>query len=218
MFISLEGIEGSGKSTLARGLASALASGPQARQSLITREPGGSGLGLKLRALLLDTASKPSPKAELFLFLADRAQHVAEVIRPALSAGQVVICDRYIDSTLVYQGLARKLDIAPSALRELNNVAVDGLWPHLTLLLDIDVSLGLARARGRLEASGKGQCEGRFEAEADLFHHTVRQGFLQAAKAETQRIYVLDAAQSPQQLVDQALGLIRAHPAFGPGA
>lgn len=213
MFISLEGIEGSGKSTLSRGLGERLRK--EGRTVCLTREPGGSELGKKVRALLLDSTQQVEPRAELFLFLADRAQHVAQVIRPALLAGQIVICDRYIDSTLVYQGLGRNLHTGDISLRALNHLAVDALWPDLTLVLDIDVPTGLSRARGRLQASGATQREGRFEAENDRFHEIVRQGFLQAAQAEPQRFHVVDATRKPEELVEETLRLVRAHPVFG---
>jgi dTMP kinase len=214
MFITLEGMEGAGKSTLAQGLVKELQSRGFAAR--LTREPGGSELGKTLRALLLGTGGRITPRAELFMFLADRAQHVAEVIRPALAAGEIVICDRYIDSTLVYQGQGRKLDTTETFLRELNNLAVDGLWPDLTFVLDVDAAIGLGRSRGRLGAQGKADAEGRFEAEPDSFHQTVRQGFLHAAAMEPNRITLLDAGLSAQSVLSIALIRITNHPAFKP--
>ena len=143
MFISFEGIEGSGKSTALTLLAQELER--RGYDVLRTREPGGCGLGRALRPILLDARTRSlNMRAELYLFLADRAQHVAEVIRPALEAGQIVLCDRYTDSTLAYQGYGRGLD--PEKLRRINEMATGGLVPDLTLLMDLPVGLGLERA------------------------------------------------------------------------
>ncbi len=145
MFITLEGIEGSGKTTLIENLADVFRT--LNHEVLVTREPGGCALGRELRGLLLNPETKISSEAELFLFLADRAQHVAEVIRPALDRGVVVLCDRYADSTVVYQGYGRGLDI--ERLRDLNDMAVGGLWPDRTFVLDMDPAAALIRARRR---------------------------------------------------------------------
>ena len=134
MFITLEGIEGSGKTTLIENLADVFRT--LNHEVLVTREPGGCALGRELRQMLLNPETEICPEAELFLFLADRAQHVAEVIRPALKRGEVVLCDRYADSTVVYQGYGRGLDI--EKLRSLNDVAIGGLWPDRTFVLDMD--------------------------------------------------------------------------------
>ena len=228
MFLTLEGIEGSGKSTLARHLAAHFAA--KGREVTLTREPGGSPLGAALRPLLLHAASRPCARAELFLFLADRAQHVAEIIRPALARGEVVICDRYADSTLVYQGAGRGLAAELAArchgtrsgipdncaaqaeagsfaqtLFTLNDLAVDGLWPECTLLLDLAPELGLDRARARNAAGGTCLAEGRFEAEELAFHQRVRAGFLELAASQPQRIRVLDATLPPEALTRFAL-------------
>ena len=162
MFVTFEGIEGAGKSTAIDYLSSYL----QARghDPVLTREPGGSALGRRLRALLLDVRTGSiASRAELFLFLADRAQHVAEVIRPALEAGQVVLCDRFTDSTLAYQGYGRGLDT--EYLRSLNTAATGGLAPDLTLLLDLPVRCGLERAGQRNRSEGMVIAEGRFDRE-----------------------------------------------------
>ena len=160
MFITLEGIEGSGKTTLIENLADVFRT--LNHEVLVTREPGGCALGRELRQMLLNPETEICPEAELFLFLADRAQHVAEVIRPALKRGEVVLCDRYADSTVVYQGYGRGLDI--EKLRSLNDVAIGGLWPDRTFVLDMDPADALKRARRRNAELGLSEKEGRFEA------------------------------------------------------
>lgn len=200
MFITLEGMEGSGKSTLLRGLAERLTAA--GRDVLTTREPGGSDLGAHIRAMLLRADSAVTPEAELFLFLADRAQHVAQVIRPALERGAVVLCDRYVDSTLVYQGAGRGFE--PERLRLLCDMATGGLWPDATLILDLDARLGLARATRRHQADNSFEDEGRFEAESLAFHQRVREGFVQLAGRDPGRISVLDAALPSADVLETA--------------
>lgn len=206
MFISFEGIEGSGKSTALDGVCAAFAA--RGLNLARTREPGGSLLGQSLRGLLLDCRSQIAPEAELFLYLADRAQHVAEVIRPALEAGALVFTDRYADSTVVYQGYGRGLD--PERLHELNNAAVGGLWPRLTLLFDLTPETGLARARARNEREGLTQSEGRFEAEALAFHERVRQGYLERARLFPERFRLVNAAADQNSVLRQSLAHIEA--------
>lgn len=197
MFITFEGIEGSGKSTQIGLLAQALEA--RGRELLLTREPGGSELGNTLRPILLSMKSRDlTSRAELFLYLADRAQHAATVIRPALAAGRVVLCDRYADSTTVYQGSGRGLDLA--ALEQLNALAVDGLWPERTILLDLDPAEGLARARDRNRRQGATDAEGRFEAENLAFHTRVRQGYLALAARHSERFVIVDAT-APRETV-----------------
>ena len=156
--------------------------------------------------MLLNPETAICPEAELFLFLADRAQHVAEVIRPALQRGEVVLCDRYADSTVVYQGYGRGLDI--ERLRALNDMAIGGLWPDRTFVLDMDPADALKRARRRNAELGLSQKEGRFEAEQMSFHTRIREGFKLWAAHNTKRIIVLDAADSPEGLMHQALANI----------
>lgn len=179
MFIVFEGIEGAGKTTQLGLLADGLAA--RGREVLPTREPGGDPLGLEIRRLLLsgphgETATPIAPLAELFLLLADRAQHVERVIRPALAEGRIVLCDRFTASTLAYQGHGRGLDL--DMLVRLNRIVSAGLTPDATVLLDLDPTVGLERARGRSEARD------RIEAESLAFHARVRQGFLQTARTE----------------------------------
>lgn len=191
MFVTLEGIEGTGKSTQLRRIRKHLEGA--GREVLTTLEPGGSRLGLELRRILLDMQSRDlTSSAELFLYLADRAQHVASVVRPALAAGQVVLCDRFADSTVAYQGYGRGLD--PQLLHTLNSVAVGDNWPELTILLDIDPQQGLRRALARNLEQDLCQTEGRFEAESIDFHTRVREGYLTLAALHPERIRVVDAA------------------------
>lgn len=205
MFITLEGIEGSGKSTAQRVLAEYL---EEKGYSIVsTREPGGSALGRKLRAVLLDArTTELRSRAELFLFLADRAQHVSEVIRPALEEGQIVLCDRYADSTISYQGYGRGMDV--DQLIQVNDLATSGLWPHLTLLLDISPQMGLERAGHRNREEGTVISEGRFDAESVAFHTRVRAGYLERAAAEPERFAIIDAARPAEDVFMQCLSAV----------
>jgi len=187
VFITFEGIEGCGKSTQLALLAAAL----QERSSpvTVTREPGGTRAGDAIRRLLLDTSAPGlDPLAELLLYLADRAQHVRETVKPALAAGRIVLCDRFSDSTIAYQGYGRGGDVA--RIRLLDEVARDGCRPDLTFLLDCPVSLGLERVRTRA-ATPEGT--DRLEREPDAFHERVHAGFLKLAAAEPDRIVVIDS-------------------------
>ena len=201
MFITFEGVEGSGKSTAMKAIAAWLKE--QGRDVLCTREPGGTALGATLRTLMLDTRNKNiTPGAELFLYLADRSQHVAEVIRPALKEGKVVLSDRYADSTIVYQGYGR--GFLPQELHKLNDVAVDGLWPDRTLVFDVDPAVGLVRARSRNTLEGTALSEGRFEEEELAFHERVRQGFLQWAARYPKRFRVIDSGADLESVLAQS--------------
>lgn len=197
MFITFEGIEGSGKGVMLRRTLEWLrAAGCNV---LETREPGGSELGAALRALLLDTRNRDlAPEAELFMYLADRAQHVSAKIRPALEAGQLVVSDRYADSTIVYQGYGRGLDL--EELFRLNDLAVKGLWPDLTLVLDLEVEVGLGRAIKRNRELGLDESEGRFEAESLAFHNKIRAGYQAWAARHPKRIRLIDASGSPDEV------------------
>ena len=204
MFITFEGIEGSGKSTLLERLCGYLSG--RSLSLLRTREPGGSEIGRALRGLLLDCRQDVAPETELFLYLADRAQHVSRVIRPALARGDIVISDRYADSTIVYQGYGRGLDL--EELLRLNAFAVGGLWPDLTVLLDVDPALGLDRAKARNSAAGLSVSEGRFEAEAMAFHQRIRQGYLDWAARSPERFRVVNASASPDAVYAETLALV----------
>lgn len=191
MFLTFEGMEGCGKSTQCKKLIEHYIR--QGHDVLHTMEPGGSRLGKDLRRILLDLKNTDiSPTSELFLYLADRAQHVGTVIGPAIENGRTVICDRFADSTVVYQGFGRGLDTA--LLHQLNDVAVQGLWPDLTILLDIDPKVGLTRALDRNERENKAASEGRFEAENMAFHTRIRQGYLEWAAMHRNRFVVVDAS------------------------
>ncbi len=179
LFVTFEGTEGSGKSTQIRALAEFLRE--QGYSVVLTREPGGTPIGDQVRRILLDHANdEMHPRTEVLLFLASRAQHVEELIRPALKAGKVVLCDRYADSTLAYQGYARGEDV--SELRRLIDYATGGLWPDLTFWLDLPVDEGLARLERK----------NRLDSEALTFHRRVREGYKRLAAAEPQRWVRID--------------------------
>ncbi len=189
-FITFEGIEGSGKSTQAALLARYLER--KGRKVVAVREPGGTALGDRIRELLLqDRESGPSPMAELFLYEASRAQVVEEVIGPALGGGATIICDRFTDSTVAYQGYGRGLDIG--TIEVANKAATSGLVPDLTFLIDLDPETGLRRALSRIAEEG-GPREDRFEKETLDFHRRVREGYLAIARREPERVYVINGS------------------------
>ena len=197
-FITFEGGDGSGKSTQLKLLADYLSG--RGRQVICTREPGGTNLGKMIRRVLLEAGDeKIFPETELFLYLADRAQHVREVVSPALAAGKIVLCDRFTDSTLAYQGYGREVDLA--MLDQLNRMASGGVVPDLTFLLDCPPELGLSRTAARMvtQKSG-GRREDRFERKEREFHDRVRRGFLELARKDVQRIRLLDAQRSVEDL------------------
>lgn len=180
IFITLEGIDGSGKSTQARLLLDWVRR--QGRRVRLTREPGGTEVGAQLRGMVLSPDNRITPEAELFLYLADRSLHVAQVVRPALEAGEIVICERHTDSTLAYQGYGRGLDL--ELLRRLNRLATGGLLPDLTIVLDITPS------QARLDATRLD----RLESEGKEFGERVAEGFRALARAEPQRIGLVDGS------------------------
>lgn len=200
MFITFEGIEGSGKTTqitlLADWLTARTGTAP-----VVTREPGGCAIADQIRAVLLDSAnSAMTERAELLLYAAARAQHVAEVIRPALVSGGIVLCDRYSDATVAYQGNGRGMPIP--VIEELNALASGGLIPDLTLLLDFAAETGLERACRRNAANTNGRDEGRFEQEALAFHQRVRNGYLALAEGNP-RFELIDAEGSAEQVAER---------------
>lgn len=204
LFVSFEGGEGAGKTTQIRLLAERLrALGWSVTE---TREPGGGALGMPIRSLLLDAKTRGlDPMAELLLIEAQRAQHVRDVIAPALAAGHVVLTDRYVDSTAAYQGGGRRLDA--KLVRTLNRLATGGVTPDLTLLLDVPVERGLTRARART-ARTEGEREGRFEAEALAFHHRVRREFHRLARSEPRRFRVVRADRSIDEVASEVAAIV----------
>jgi len=196
VFITLEGGEGVGKTTQQALLAERLQREGYACVS--TREPGGTALGEALREILLH-GDPLTPLAELFLYAADRAEHVQKCILPALAAGQVVVCDRFTDSTLAYQGYGRGLDL--EKIRQLNHLATGGLQPHLTLWLDLAPEVGLARSR----------LGDKLEQEHLEFHRRVYRGFQALAAAEPQRIVRIPGEGSPAEVATRIWAAIRPH-------
>lgn len=199
MFITFEGVEGAGKSTQIKNLENYFIE--KGKDVLITRQPGGSELGLEIRNLILnpDIKDKPSDLAEMFLYLADRAHHIKTVILPALAKGTIVISDRYIESHIAYQGYARGFDI--DKLIYLNSIASDGLTPQLTFIFDLDPVVGLNRVR----FNRKQNVLDRIEAEKIEFHQKVRQGFLTIAKQDEKRFQVIDASLSEIEVREKIL-------------
>jgi dTMP kinase len=186
-FLTFEGMDGCGKTTQLRLLAQHLRE--HGRQVVETVEPGGTEIGRQIRRTLLDPANTAiQPRTELLLYFASRAQNVDEVIRPALDAGRVVLCDRFTDSTLVYQGCGRGLD--SSVVLDLDRIACRGLRPETTVLIDIDLETSLGRAKRRNERYG--QSESRIDDESAAFHENVRKGYLALAAAEPARFIVID--------------------------
>ncbi len=204
VFITFEGIEGSGKSTQIILLANHLAE--TGRAVTLTREPGGTDIGDQVRKILLDPANRAlAPTAELLLYAAARAQHLEELVRPELESGKNVLCDRFSDATLAYQGSGRGLDEA--MIRALDRMATGGLKPDLTILLDIEAAAGLARARGRNRTRGL-ETEARFENEELAFHERVRRGYLALARSEPGRFRVIDAARTPDEIQNSIRNIV----------
>lgn len=174
---------------------------------VVTREPGGTPIADQIRKILLDAGNRGmQPVCELLLYWAARAEHVEAVIRPALKSGKLVLCDRYTDSTMAYQGFARGIDF--TTLADLDRIATENLKPDLTLLFDLPVEVGLARAHGRMQGQTGIAREDRFENEELEFHRKVRDGFLELAKREPGRFVVLDATSEPQILHAQVLKIV----------
>ncbi len=199
MFVVIEGIEGSGKSTLLSGLAQWLRG--RGQEPLLTFEPGGTPAGRAIREVFLNRSIAIGPLTEAFLVNAARAQHVAAEIRPALEAKRIVLCDRFTDSTLAYQGYGRGVDLG--VLRTLCDTATGGLTPDLVFVVDVPVTVALSRIRTRAEAPD------RIEAESTDFHERVRRGFLELAR--TPHHSVLDGTLAPEALLEEAIRELRGH-------
>ncbi len=205
-FITFEGIEGCGKTTQIRLLGSALSL--SGKKVVLTREPGGCKISDKIRAILLDSEnSEMTPLAELLLYAAARAQHINEIIRPALDTGDIVLCDRYTDATVAYQGFARGIDL--SLINRLNETATNGCNPNLTILIDCPVETGLERALARIEAGSASDSshlrEERFEKESLEFHQKVRNGYLALAARSPDRFVVIDGTASVPDIAANVL-------------
>ena len=196
LFITFEGGDGCGKTTQIKLLDEYLRS--KGYKTLLTREPGSVGLGEKIREILLNYDGEVSNVCESFLFLADRAQNIDCIIKPALEKGTVVICDRHTDSSVAYQGYGRGLDI--DRIKMLNNIATSGLKPDLTIILDVDVETSQARV---------GSQKDRMESAGIEFFERVRKGYLEIAKQEPERVKVVDSTQSIEEIHRQILELIQ---------
>jgi len=205
LFITFEGIEGCGKSTQAKLVVDRLID--MEISTILTLEPGGTEIGHDIRKILLDTRNQGlSPFAELLLYAADRAQHVDEVILPALSEGKWVVCDRFFDATTAYQGYGRGQDIL--LIKALNEKAASGIRPDITFLIDCPVQVGLKRALTRNKILRQ-EAQARFEKEDMTFHEAVRQGYLKIAKEEPKRFFVVDGTLSEDRLAETIIEHIR---------
>ncbi len=201
LFITFEGIEGCGKSTQAALLKERIEA--DGRKVVFTREPGGTVTGEQIRSIVLDPANTGiKPVAELLLYAAARAQHVDELIRPALSAGAVVICDRFVDSTTAYQGAGRAIE--RGIIKEAHEIATRETWPDLTILLDLPVEIGLERARATRELD-------RIEAEPLAFHRAVRNEFLRIAEHDPLRVRMVDAMRTIEELAETIWHIVEPH-------
>jgi dTMP kinase len=197
MFITLEGIEGAGKTSQLGNIVAFMK--VRGYECATTREPGGTQIGSQIRGVLLNPENDDlDPGAELLLYLADRVHHIKTVIEPHLAAGRVVICDRFFDATLVYQGYARGLN--KELIRNLHRWVCGDLTPDLTLLFDLEPQVGLARAWRQINNGGRTDQESRFEKEALVFHEKVRSGYLELARGAPGRFKMIDAQQPPEQV------------------
>jgi dTMP kinase len=206
MFISICGVEGAGKTTQLRHIADFLKS--SGRKFVMTREPGGTEIGIKIRSILLDPKNRNlAPKAELFLYAADRIQHIEQLILPAIREGKIVVTDRFVDSTTVYQGYARGIDL--ELVEKINELVLNGLKPDLTILLDISPAISLARVRDQLQFGERAESESRFEQEELVFHQKIRQGFLNLAQKEANRFRVIDADREPDAVTSDIIRVLK---------
>jgi dTMP kinase len=202
MLITFEGIEGSGKTTQIKHVARYFQKIGKA--SIMTREPGGTNIGTQIRTILLDSRNKGiDPISELLLYMADRVQHAREVILPGLASGKLVLCDRFFDATLVYQGFARGLDTV--LIRKLHQMMLDNLTPGVTILLDLPPKIGLSRAWKQINQKIRSGSETRFEEEMLSFHEKVRSGYLTLAQVEPERFSIVDAALGEEQVREDIL-------------
>lgn len=197
LFITFEGTDGCGKTTQIERLKDYFEA--QGRKVIMTREPGAKGLGTKLREILLNYDGEVSSNCESFLFLADRAQHIDTLIKPAIERGEIVLCDRHIDSTVAYQGYGRGLDL--DRIHLLNDIATSGMKPDITFVFDIDVETAQERV---------GKTKDRMESAGLEFFKRVRQGFLEIAKSEPKRVKVLDATQTRDAISEQVVEYVKA--------
>ena len=195
LFITFEGADGCGKTTQIELLNKYLQE--NGRSTLLTREPGAKGLGVKLREILLNYDGEVSPQCESFLFLADRAQHIDCIIKPALKEGKIILCDRHTDSTVAYQGYGRGLDL--ERINMLNNIATSGLKPDLTIVFDVDVETSMQRV---------GKEKDRMESAGVEFFNKVRQGYLEIAKQEPTRVKVINSSDTIENIHKQVLELV----------
>lgn len=195
LFITLEGADGCGKTTQLKLLKEYLTS--RGYEIVVTREPGGKGLGEKLREILLNYDGEVSDRCEAFLYLADRAQNIDTIIKPAINSGKIVLCDRHTDSSVAYQGYGREQNI--DNINMLNELAVNGVHPDLTIVFDIDTETSMARV---------GAEKDRLESAGIEFHKRVRNGYLEIAKKNPQRIKVVDASQTIEDVQRDVIKII----------
>lgn len=197
MFITLEGIEGAGKTSQVEHIVNIV--GSHGYECITTREPGGTPIGAQIRQILLNPENNQlHPGAELLLYMADRVQHIKTTIEPHLKKGHTVVCDRFFDATLVYQGYARGLE--KTLIRELHRLVCNDFKPDLTLLFDLDPRVGLERAWRQINNGGRTDQESRFEKEKLTFHEKVREGYLTLARIEPERFRIIDAARSEDEV------------------
>lgn len=198
LFITFEGADGCGKTTQLNLLYKYLTN--KGYDVLVTREPGAKGLGEKLRDILLNYDGDVSDRCESFLFLADRAQHIDTIVKPALSKGMIVLCDRHTDSTVAYQGYGRGLDI--ERINMLNSIATDGLKPDLTFIFDVDVETSMKRV---------GNEKDRMENSGQEFFNRVRNGYLQIATEQPERVKVIDSTLSVEMVFESVLSIFKSY-------
>ena len=198
LFITFEGADGCGKTTQLNLLYKYLTN--KGYDVLVTREPGAKGLGEKLRDILLNYDGDVSDRCESFLFLADRAQHIDNIVKPALSKGMIVLCDRHTDSTVAYQGYGRGLDI--ERINMLNSIATDGLKPDLTFIFDVDVETSMKRV---------GNEKDRMENSGQEFFNRVRNGYLQIATEQPERVKVIDSTLSVEMVFESVLSIFKSY-------